>query len=134
MSKEAYQDKVNCLFSDQKSYKMLKKDPTSGIERKMNTILLQLKKEGMIPERLYRRLRLSGGHIPLLYGLPKIHKPDVSLRPVVSFVSAPTYALSQYLARVLSPLVGNSISFVASSPNFISFSRMVTIPKGYILV
>ena len=134
MDKSEYQDKVNSLLEDRKFYKVLKKDPTSSTEREMNVTLLKLKKEGTIPEPLYHRLRSSGGHIPLLYGLPKIHKPGIPLRPIVSFVSSPTYALSRYLARVLSPLVGNSSSFVASSSEFVNFSKTVTIPDNYELV
>ena len=30
----------------------------------------------------------------------------ISLRPIVSFVNSPTYAISGYLARILSPLLG----------------------------
>ena len=134
MDKSEYQDKVNSLLEDRKFYKVLKKDPTSSTEREMNATLLKLKKEGTIPEPLYHKLRSSGGHIPLLYGLPKIHKPGIPLRPIVSFVSSPTYALSRYLARVLSPLVGNSSSFVASSSEFVNFSKTVTIPDNYELV
>ena len=76
----------------------------------------------------------SDGHVPLLYGLPKIHKPGVPLRPIVSFVSSPTYALSKHLVRALSPLVGNSNSFVASSAEFVNFLKTITIPENYELV
>ena len=93
LSKEDYHTKVTSLLSDEKFYKELNKDPTPSIERKMNSTLLQMKKESTIPEQLYRRLRSSGGRIPLLYGLPKIHKPGIPLRPIVSFLSSPTYAL-----------------------------------------
>nr|CAH8834105.1 unnamed protein product [Trichobilharzia regenti] len=37
------------------------------------------------------------------YGLPKIHKPEVPLRPVVDFTNSPTYKLSKYIYRILSP-------------------------------
>ena len=113
MDEKEYHAKVDSLLTDRKFYKVLDKDPTSSTERKMNAALLGLKK-GTIPEPLYHRLRSSGGHIPLLYGLPKIHKPGISLRPIVSFVSSLMYALSKHLARTLSPLVGNSSSFVSS--------------------
>ena len=73
MDETEYHAKVDSLFADQKFYKVLDKDPTSSTERKMNAALLGLKKNGTIPEPLYRRLRSSGGHIPLLYGLPKIN-------------------------------------------------------------
>ena len=41
-----------------------------------------------------------------LYGLPKIHKKDVPLRPIISNCNSPTYRLSKYLAKQLSPLLG----------------------------
>jgi len=34
---------------------------------------------------------------PRLYGLPKGHKKDIPIRPIVSFLSSPTYKLCQYL-------------------------------------
>ena len=98
MDETEYHAKVDSLLADRKFYKVLDKDPTSSTERKMNAALLGLKKNGIIPEPLYCRLSSLGGHIPLLYGLPKIHKPGIPLRPIVSFVSSPTYALSKHLA------------------------------------
>ena len=82
IDKLEYQDKVDSLLEDQKFYKVLKKDPTPSTERDMNAVLLKLKKEGTIPEPLYRRLRSLGDHIPLLYRLPKIHKPGIPLDPL----------------------------------------------------
>ena len=34
---------------------------------------------------------------PRLYGLPKLHKQGVSIRPVVSYISSPTYRLCKFL-------------------------------------
>ena len=129
-----YHAKVDSLLVDRKFYKVLDKDLTSSTERKMNAALLGLKKNGTIPELLYCRLRSLGGHIPLLYGLPKIHKPGISLRPIVSFVSSPAFALSKHLAEALSPLVDNSSLFVSSSSEFVSFLKLITIPEKYELV
>ena len=42
---------------------------------------------------------------PRFYGLPKIPKPGIPLRPIVSFVNSPTYAISGYPARILSPVL-----------------------------
>ena len=68
----------------------------------------------------------------MLYELPKIHEPGVLLRPIILFVSTPTYALSKHLAQALSPLVGDSNFFVASSAEFINFLKtIITIPENY---
>ncbi|CAH8541549.1 unnamed protein product [Schistosoma rodhaini] len=37
------------------------------------------------------------------YGLPKIHKTNVPIRPVVDYTNSPTYNLSRYLAKILKP-------------------------------
>ena len=58
----------------------LEKDPTTSLESKMNARLLQLKKCGRLPSDVYSRLRSSAGRVPLLYGLPKVHKPEVPLQ------------------------------------------------------
>ena len=42
------------------------------------------------------------------YGLPKIHKPDTPLRPIVSSCGSVTYGVAKELAKILKPLVGKS--------------------------
>ena len=72
--------------------------------------------------------------VPPFYGFPKVHKPGVLLRPIVSFVSSPTYAFSKFLAKVSSPLVGKTESFVASSSDFVNYTKTLRIPQGYTLL
>ena len=49
-------------------------DPTSKTQRKLNKMLLDLKKAGKISESTYKMLYSSDGLCPRFYGLPKIHK------------------------------------------------------------
>ena len=102
-----------------------------SLERQLNSLLLQLKKRGSLPAELYERLRSSG---TCLYGLPKIHKPGVPLRPTVSFVNSPSYQLSKHLARILSPLIGNSESNVQNSAEFATFIRSKSLKENETLV
>ena len=71
---------------DKQTYTALKSDPTGRTERDLNQRLLLLKKSNKISEETYKLLRSSDGLAPRLYGLPKIHKEGVPLRPIVSFV------------------------------------------------
>ena len=88
-------------------------------------MLLKLKREGQISQELYNNL------IPGIYGLPKIHKPGVPFRPIVSFL---TSGLSKYVVKILSPLVGTTSSFfVRSSKEFVDFIIDQTLLPGYIL-
>ena len=55
-------------------------------------------------------------------------------RPIVSFVNSPTYNVSRYLARVLSPVVGNTDNTVKNSQNFAEFIRGQTLDADQMLV
>ena len=122
------------MLSDEKTYKKLKRDPAPALERRMNALLLNLNRKGAIPQKLYERLRSSAGQNPLLYGLPKIHKPNVPLRPIVSFVQSPTYQLSKHISDLLSPLVGLSPSAVRNSKEFARFIASQTLEDDEVLV
>jgi hypothetical protein len=93
-----YNKKIATLLQD-KAYAKLKKDPTESIESK--TVLLL--KKSPFPEEVCQQVRPQGSRQPRLYGLPKIHKPGVPLRPIVSTIGSPTYRLAQHLAP-LTPL------------------------------
>ncbi len=55
---------------------------------------------------------------PRFYGLPKVHKKDTPLRPIVSSIGTITYNHAQYLAQILSPLVGKTEHHVKNSEEF----------------
>ena len=52
--------------------------------------------------------------------LLKIHKANVTLRPIVSCVNTFAYDLSAYLANILSPLTGNLEFTVTNLAHFVS--------------
>ena len=109
-------------------------DPTPSLQRKMNAQLLQLKKDGSLPDCQYNKLRCSSGSIPCIYGLPKVHKPNVPLRPIVSYYTSPTYFLSKFLAKLLTPLIGSTSSFVRNSRDFVSSVKSLTLEEDEVLV
>ena len=62
----------------------------------------------------------------------KMHKPDVPLRPIVSFYTSPTFGLSKPLVEILSPLVGKT-SAVRNSSGFVKFTQCVTLKDEVLL-
>ena len=68
---------------------------------------------------LYRRLRPEHCPSPYFYGVPKVHKHDVPLRPIVSTINSPTYELARMLTKVISPLAGDTSSFVKDAAHFV---------------
>ena len=63
----------------------------------------------------------------MLYCLPKLHKENTPLRPIVSFTGSPTYNLSKDLARILSELTGKSDHHVRNSKDFAKFVSSITV-------
>ncbi|XP_023707533.1 uncharacterized protein LOC111864490 [Cryptotermes secundus] len=108
-----YNRKIAALLEG-KAYRKLKKDPTDTIECK--TVLLLKKCQA---EEVCQQLRPQGSRPPRLYGLPKIHKPDIPLRPIVSIIGSPTYRLAKHLAGLLSTYTGNGPHHISNSMEFV---------------
>ena len=61
------------------------------------------------------------------YGLPKIHKPDTPLRPIVSSSGPVTYGLAKELTKIIKPLVGNSPHDINSTQDFVELVKKVAL-------
>ena len=64
------------------------------------------------------------------YGLPKIHKPDTFLRPIVSSCGSVTYGVAKELAKILKPLVCKSPHHVNSNQDFVEQTKHITLAPG----
>ncbi|XP_071510232.1 uncharacterized protein [Diadema antillarum] len=90
--------------------------------------------EATVPGRAKRGRRKLIGPVPDTLGQPKIHKPDIPLRPIVSTRGSPTYALAQHLASILQPLVGQTVHHVKNSKQFIDQVRQMTVSNSDLLI
>ena len=134
MDRSSYEEKLDSLLSDNSIYEKLKRDPTKCTERNMNRMLLRLKNEGKFPDAVYYKLRSTDAVCSRIYGLPKIHKDGIPLRPIVSFVNSPTYNLSKYLCRILSPLLESSDVDVTSTFDFVEFLQTIKWRQGDVMI
>ena len=112
----------------------LKKDPTATQEGRLSRRLKGLEKDGEITGHLYHQLRPSGSQPPRIYGLPKIHKAEVPLRPIVSCIGAPSYQLSKHIASLISPLAGKTDSHVKNSKHFVEVMSDLRVEEDEMLV
>lgn len=113
-----YEEKMATIVDDENTYKVLKRDPTTRVENTVADVVKRQYKLGHISVELKDRLIPSYSNPPQMYGLPKVHKPDLPLRPIVSSLEAPTYNLAKEMARILTPLAGNTDSYVKNSIEF----------------
>ncbi|BHF58908.1 hypothetical protein SprV_0100186300 [Sparganum proliferum] len=68
------------------------------------------------------------------YGLPKIHKPNVPLRPIVALKGTPTYGLAKWLAKHLKRLTDGSEHTAVSSTHFLEKLKGVVIAPDEVMV
>ena len=67
---------------------------------------------------------------PKFYGLPKTHKPDTPLRPIVSSCGSVTHGMAKELAKILKPLVGKSAHHINSTQDFVEQVRHINLVPG----
>ena len=110
IDKTDYIKKAEELLKE-KTYKKITEDPTVKQKNKLINILRNIKTEGGLNDETYRRLYLTGAGSPKFYGLPKIHKPDMPLWPIISSIGTVTCNTAKELSKILKPLVGLSNHF-----------------------
>ena len=133
LNKTEYDDKISQIIDDSESYSTIRNDPTSSIETKLRNLLKEWKNKNFITENQYKHLLILNGRLPSFFALPKIHKPQVPLRPIVSFCGSPLHALTKFLKTLLQPLVKDNYS-VKNSYEFSNFIRDQTIDVNETMV
>ena len=134
MDTSEYKNKLQNLLGDDKVYQVLKKDPTSTYKNRLINILRKIKKDGNISEFLYYRLYPTSENVPKFYGLPKIHKKNTPLRPIVSSIGSITYHLAKHLAAILNSVKGKNGHGIKNSEDFVQKIASLEIPTPRKLV
>ena len=112
---------------NQTTYKLLSSDPTTKHKNRLISILKSIKAEGGIDNTTYKRLYPTGAGSPKYYGLPKIHKQGVPLRPIISSRGSATYETAKELAKILKPLVGKSPHHVQNNQDSLDSIKCIKI-------
>lgn len=132
LDKHEYFDRMNNLI-EKGPYLKLTKTPLPKMISELNTTLKVCK--NIVTPELRRKLHVSNPSVPKLYGLPKIHKPGNSMRPIVSAIGAPTYKLAKWLTEVFENLSERQPTLsVKNSLEFIDTVKNITLQPGEILV
>ena len=128
IDKQEYVKKAEDLLWES-SYKKIAEDPTAKQKNKLISILKKIKANGGLKDELYRRLYPTGAGSPKFYGLPKIHKPGIPLRPIISSIGTVTYNTAKELARILKPLVGLSKHHIQNTIDFVEKIKEIKLKK-----
>ena len=129
MDRQDYISKANQLLN-QNTYRSITRDPTTSIKNKLISILKRVKNQTGLDSNTYKSMYPTGCVPPKFYGLPKIHKPDTPLRPIVSSCGSVTYGVAKELAKILKPLVGKPPHHITSTQDFVEQARQIKLEPG----
>ena len=90
-------------------------DLTEKVSREGKAIIKEMIEKEEITEAQGRRLNPNDCRAPRITGYPKIHKTDVPLRGVVSFIGSPYENISKALVPILRSLQGRTNHYVKNS-------------------
>ena len=77
---------------------------SAKISKAFSMLLGKLKSRGFITPECHKKLLPRGAIPPRMYGLPKLHKDGIPVRPIVSMTNSAYEPTSKWLAHVLKPV------------------------------
>ena len=138
MNKSDYFDKLDLIVNDTSRFELIDYDintkHTAHFKnapwiKKENTVinfcsthLKKMMEKDLVDEHTYKRIYPKGSQPGKLYGTAKNHKANCPLRPVLSAVNTPEYALAKWLEKKLKPYLNDQHS-VDSSAEFVNELR-----------
>ena len=135
MNVSDYKLKMNTLFQDKKFYSVCKRSPLKSLQNKVHKILSSFNDNEYL-NRSYHNFSLTQSNtvLPKAYGLPKIHKPDIPIRPIISTINSPTHFLAKIIDKELRNCVKKPVSQVNNSYELISKLTHVVVPPDFVLL
>ena len=130
MDTSDYIKKANELLQDSNTYRTIPSDPTNKLKNKLINKLKKIKTDTRMADNTYRKMYPTGAVVPKFYRLPKIHKKNTPLRPIVSSIGTVTYGVSKEIARIIKPLVGSTEHHVNNFKEFIEEIKKTKLEEG----
>ena len=129
MGRQDYINKSN-NYLNQPTCRAIPQDPTNTIKNKLIYIPKMVNSQTGLDSVTYKSTYPTGCVPSKFYGLPKIHKLDTPLRPIVYSCGSVTYGVAKELTKILKPLVGKSPHHINSAHDFVKQVKQFTLAPG----
>ncbi len=96
-----YQTKICTMPNDTSVYTAVNHSKFLAVKERSDQLLTFLYNDGVISDKQLRYLTEFTPRCPIFYGLPKVHKPNIPLRPIVSQINAPTCMVNEVVDKLL---------------------------------
>ena len=111
-----YKMKMKDLLNDRNIYKNIKRNALKSLQTKVHKILSYFNLNGYLQKQYQNNnLTQTNTQLPKAYGLPKIHKLDIPLRPIISTVNSLIHFLAIILNNELKNCIKKPISHINNS-------------------
>lgn len=127
MHKLDYHSKIQDMLNDTNTYTSIQYDPTSRLQIANNKLVKTLFDFKLINMKDKLSLMTYNTTAPKLYALPKIHKPDTPMRPVVASINTPSSRLSKWLSGILRNYLADDKFILKNSFDFRSAISVITV-------
>ena len=112
LNKKDYLDKINEILSNQEKFVKINKDPTNMLKNKANKLITTLN----AAQDSLKIPKIIGDYQPgYIYENVKTHKPNNSVRPIISQVLTPTYNLAKNINSTIDPYIPNDYTLKSTN-------------------
>lgn len=101
MNKSDYENKIYAMINDPNTYTETNVDDSTDTKLKADLLIQDLENQGLINKKKSIYLTNFEPKCPIFYGVPKIHKQNWPLRPIVSQIDGPTSRLNELVDKYL---------------------------------
>lgn len=137
MNRSDYEQEILRQLSDVDSYKKLDNNPTSTFKREIDIFLNDAFDRGYINLSERKFLSTENPITPVIYVIPKVHKPFDKFpagRPIVSSIGSLTEPLFKFVDAHLRPLVESLPSYLRDTGHFIETLKSVDLGEDEIFL
>jgi hypothetical protein len=124
-----YRDKMYTMLADPVTYTSVPCVDLTKAETEIFNIVSYLCDHNFISNKQKIHLTSFEPKTPILYGLPKIHKPNWPLRPIVSQIDSPAYKLNKYLDCLLTAAEKNIPNLLQDTTRFLQIINSLPLTR-----
>jgi len=135
LERAVYIEKMTEMLNDKKTYELIDKDPLKKLQTNVYEELKYLNDNGLLEFKHHKyQLTQTNTNLAKCYGLPKIHKPTLTFRPIISSINSPTQFLSNIILKNLKKCISQPKSHIHNSFDLLNKIKNLHIPRNHVLV
>ncbi|BHF76657.1 hypothetical protein SprV_0501975600 [Sparganum proliferum] len=134
LDKADYVQKANALLENRLAYLPCGEESIKKLVTQLDKTFADMQSNKAISKSVRLAIKPTDAAQPRFYGLPKVHKVGLPLRPIVSLRGAPTYNLAKWLFRSMRSLTSDATTTVCSAAQFLERLKGMRLNEDEVMV